>query len=317
MATPTILFVDDEAAILRTFRSLFYQDPIEVITMTDTTEALEILKSRDIALLITDYVMPGMNGIELLEQARHIAPDCMRILVTGYADIETALEAINRGAVYRFLTKPWDVAELKGMVMDAIREHSVILSLRSADEAKLLSLAQMIELKDPYTAGHCEKVARYALAIAARIGFAGDDLKHVQYASWLHDCGKIGVPEAILNYPGRLSEDMMTVVRKHSEWGADVASKAELPEPVVAMIRYHHEKHDGSGYPSGLAGDTIPLGARIIAIADVFDSLTAKRPYRDPLSRSEAVDILQKGKGSWFDPSLVDHFLAWLESVPE
>jgi len=315
--TPTILFVDDEPAMLRAFRALFYEDPIEVISVSNAAEALEVLASREISVLISDYVMPETNGIQLLEQAKHLYPDCMRILVTGYADIETALEAINRGAVYRFVTKPWVSEELKGMIKDAIREHTMVCSLRCADEAKLLSLAQMIELKDHHTMGHCENVARYALAIAARASLSGDDLKQVKFASWLHDCGKIGVPETILNYPGRLPEEMMQVVRKHSEWGADVARKAELPEPVVAMIRYHHEKYDGTGYPAGLAGVEIPLGARIIAIADVFDTLTAKRLYRDPLSREEAIAIIREGKGVWFDPELVDSFLEWLEGVPE
>lgn len=315
--TPTILFVDDEPAILRAFRALFYEDPIEVISVSSAAEALEVLASREISVLISDYVMPETNGIQLLEQAKHLYPDCMRILITGYADIETALEAINRGAVYRFVTKPWDGQELKGMIKDAIREHAMVCSLRCADEAKLLSIAQMIELKDQHTMGHCEKVARYALAVAARIGLAGDDLKQIKFASWLHDCGKIGVPEAILNYPGRLPEEMMRVMRKHSEWGADVARKADLPDSVVAMIRHHHEKYDGTGYPAGLAGAQIPLGARIIAIADVFDTLTAKRPYRDPLPREEVVTIIKEGKGTWFDPELVSRFLEWIEDLPE
>lgn len=315
--TPTILFVDDEPVVLRVFRALFAEEPVEVITVSTAAQALDVLKSRTISVLVADYMMPDMNGIELLEEAKRLFPDCSRILLTGYADVDIAIEAINRGAVYRFMTKPWDARELKSTVMDAIGEYSLITSLHSADEAKLLSLAQMIELKDHYTMGHCEKVARYALAMAARLGFSGEDLKHVKYASWLHDCGKIGVPEAVLNYPGRLSEEMMTIVRKHSDWGADVARKAALPGPVVDMIRYHHEKFDGTGYPAGLAGEAIPLGARIIAIADVFDSLTAKRPYRDPFSRQDAVGILLEGKGSWFDPQLLDHFLGWLETVPE
>ena len=181
----------------------------------------------------------------------------------------------------------------------------------------MLALAQMIELKDHHATGHCENVARYSLVMAVRAGMTDDDLKQIKFASWLHDCGKIGVPENILNYPGRLPEEMMQVVRKHSEWGADIARKAALPEPVVTMIRHHHERYDGTGYPDGLAGGQIPHGSRIIAIADVFDTMTAKRPYRDPLSREDAVAIIREGKGTWFDPELVDSFLQWLESVPE
>lgn len=315
--TPAILFVDDEPAVLRAFRSLFFEEPVEVISVSNATEAIAVLESREIAVLVTDYIMPSINGLELLERVKHSFPDCMRILVTGYADIEIALEAINRGEVYRFVTKPWDAAELRGMVLDAVREHTMICSLRCADEAKLLSLAQMIELKDCHTMDHCIHVAHYTLAMASRTSFSGEDLKHLKYASWLHDCGKIGVPESILNYPGRLPEEMLLVIRRHSEWGADVARKAELPEPVIAMIRHHHEKYDGTGYPAGLAGEQIPIGSRMIAIADVFDTLTVKRPYREPLSREEAFATIREGSGSWFDPRLVELFLDLFENRPD
>lgn len=314
---PAVLFVDDEPAVLRAFQELFYEEPVEVVSVSSVTEALNVLKSREIAVLVTDYVLPSFNGLELLELAKHSFPDCMRILITGYADIEIALEAINRAEIYRFVTKPWDVGELRSMVLDAVREHTLICSLRCADEAKLLSMAQMIEQKDHHAVSHCINVARYANAIASRTSFSGEDYKHLKYASWLHDCGKIGVPESILHYPGRLSEEMLLVIRRHSEWGADIARRAELPEPVVAMIRHHHEKYDGTGYPDGLAGEKIPFGARIIAIADVFDTLTVKRQYRDPLPWREAIAIIRAGSRSWFDYRLVEIFLESFENSPD
>lgn len=314
---PAVLFVDDEPAVLRAFQELFYEEPVEVVSVSSGAEALNVLESREIAVIVTDYLMPSCNGLELLEQAKHLFPDCMRILITGYADIEIALEAINRAEIYRFVTKPWDVSELRSMVLDAVREHTLICSLRCADEAKLLALAQMIEQKDHHAMSHCMNVARYALAMASRTSLSGEDRRHLKYASWLHDCGKIGVPESILHYPGRLSEEMLMVVRRHCEWGADIARRAGLPEPVVAMIRHHHEKYDGTGYPDGLAGEKIPPGARVIAIADVFDTLTVKRQYRDPLPWHEAIAIIRAGSRSWFDAHLVELFLELFNNRPD
>lgn len=308
--TPVILFVDDEPGVLAAVRRIFLEEPVEVVTAGGGEEALELLRERDVAVIVSDNMMPGMTGIQFLEKTKLIAPDAMRILMTGYADIQAAIDAINRGGVFRFLTKPWDNDHLRRTVIEGIREHQVVVALKSADEAKLLSLAQTIELKDHYTRGHCESVAQYALAIAAAAGLAGEALKDIKYASWLHDCGKIGVPEELLNYPGRLTEEMQFVVRKHSEWGADVAKKAALPDAVVSAILHHHEKYDGSGYPMGLSGKSIPLGARIVSIADVYDAMTTDRPYRKALSKEEALKVLCDGRGSWFDPELTDLFIA-------
>lgn len=310
--TPVVLFVDDEPCVLSAVRRIFLEDQIELVTAGSGADGLSVLRARAVAVIVSDNMMPGMSGIRFLEQAKLLAPDTIRILMTGYADVQSAMDAINRGGVYRFLTKPWDNDNLRRTVLDGVREHGIVSALKSADEAKLLSLAQTIELKDHYTRGHCENVAKYALAIAASAGLVRDDLKDIKYASWLHDCGKIGVPEEILNYPGRLTEDMMRIVRRHSEWGADVAGKAALPDVVVKAILHHHEKYDGSGYPHGISGEAIPLGARILAIADVYDAVTTDRPYRTAMHKKDALNIICEGRSTWFDPVLADYFIAWM-----
>lgn len=310
--TPVVLFVDDEPGVLSAVRRIFLEEQVEVVTAGSGAEGLAVLRGCEVAVIVSDNMMPGMNGIQFLEQARLLAPDTTRILMTGYADMQAAMDAINRGGVFRFLTKPWDNEYLRKTVLEGVREHGIVSALKSADEAKLLSLAQTIELKDHYTRGHCENVAQYALAIAAAAGLAGEELKNIKYASWLHDCGKIGVPEEILNYPGRLTEEMMLVVRKHSEWGADVARKAALPDVVVNAILHHHEKYDGSGYPHGISGGAIPLGARILAIADVYDAVTTDRPYRTAMQKKDAMNIICEGRSAWFDPELADYFIAWM-----
>jgi len=308
--TPVILFVDDEPGVLAAARRIFYDQPVSVVTAESGEEALEILQSRAVAVIVSDNMMPGMSGIQFLERARDLVPDTIRVLLTGYADVQAAIDAINRGGVYRFLTKPWNNEQLLRTVMDGVQEHDVVASLKNADEAKLLSLAQAVELKDSYTHGHCENVARYSLSIAAAASIGGKQLRDIKYASWLHDCGKIGVPEEILNYPGRLTDEMMFIVRKHSEWGADVARKAALPDAVVKAILHHHEKYDGTGYPRGLTGEAIPVEARIVTIADVYDALVTDRPYRAALPKEEALRIICEGRATWFDPVLAGMFVS-------
>ncbi len=308
--TPVILFVDDEPGVLAAARRIFYDQPVSVITAASGEEALEILRKQDVAVIVSDNMMPGMSGIQFLERARDLVPDTIRILLTGYADVQAAIDAINHGGVYRFLTKPWNNEQLHRTVMDGIHEHTMVADLKSADEAKLLSLAQAVELKDSYTHGHCEHVARYSLTIAAAAGLAGKQLRDIKYASWLHDCGKIGVPEEVLNYPGRLTDEMMFIVKKHSEWGADVARKAALPDAVVKAILHHHEKYNGTGYPRGIAGEAIPVEARIVTIADVYDALVTDRPYRAALPKEQALRIICEGRATWFDPVLAGLFVS-------
>lgn len=304
----TVLFVDDEINVLRSLERLFVQEDIRTLTATSASEAADIMKNNKVAVIVTDNLMPGTNGIDLLQRAKDISPESIRILMTAHADLQSAIDAINKGEVYKFLTKPWSDSELRDVVFEAVKRHQLILSLKRADEATLLSLAQTIELKDPYTKGHCDRVAQYALMIAGAMGLPEEEQEYIKYGSWLHDCGKIGVPESILNHQGPLSPEQFEVVKKHSRWGADVVRLAKLPEIVINIILYHHERYNGKGYPLGLKGDDIPLEARIVAVADAYDALTSDRPYRRRISAKEAAAILKEAKGSAFDPKIVEIF---------
>jgi putative nucleotidyltransferase with HDIG domain len=305
-----ILFVDDEQNILNSLERLFYDAPFTVLTASSASEAMKLVQQNSVSVIISDNIMPGINGISFLSWAKTASPDSVRLIMTGYADMQTAIDAINRGEVYRFITKPWDPAELKGIVQDSFVKYRIIIALRAADESKLLSLAQAIELKDPYTKGHCERVAMYSTIIAEAIGIPDDMKKKIRDGSWLHDCGKIGVPEAILNKPGKLSPEQFEIVKKHSCWGAEVTRKAMLHETVINIALHHHEKYDGQGYPHGLAGDRIPVEARIVSIADAYDAITSDRPYRTKLSPERAFDYLRSEKNISFDPALVDAFIS-------
>jgi len=304
-----VLFVDDEENILHSVERVFSDKDIRILKASSAEKALEIIKTEDIAVLVSDNLMPGMKGTELLSRARDISPDTVRILMTAHADLATAINAINEGEVFRFVVKPWENDMLEGVVQDGINRHRIVRSLKTEDESKLLSLAQTIELKDPYTRGHCDRVAKYALMIAEALMIGEDKKIELKYGSWLHDCGKIGVPEKILNLKRRLKEEEYEIVKKHSLWGADVARQARLADGVVNIILYHHERFDGQGYPTGIKEKDIPFEARIVSVADVYDALVTDRPYRKGHSIENAKGIILSMKGTLLDPELVDIFI--------
>ena len=307
-----VLFLDDEPAILDALRRLFIDDRVAVLTSTRGTDALNKLENNEISVLVSDNLMPGMRGVEFLQRARRLSPDTVRIMLTGRADLEAALDAINKGEVYKFITKPWVDDELRTTVLHSISRYETVRSLRCADEHSLYSIGQTIELKDPYTKGHCDRVAEYAVAIAEMMGLEKGLRESIRRGSWLHDCGKIGVPEAILNFTGPLTEEQMGKVRNHPAWGAEVARLAHLPDTVVNVILYHHERFDGKGYPSGLKAEEIPLEARVVHVVDIYDALTSDRAYRGRLSRDMALKTLMDNRGTCSDPYIVDSFVGFL-----
>jgi response regulator RpfG family c-di-GMP phosphodiesterase len=307
--TGTILFVDDEPNVLASLQRTFLDADLTVLTASDGLGAIDILKQQPVSVITSDNMMPGMTGIELLRQAKEVAPDTVRILLTAFADASAAISAINSGEVYKFITKPWDNNDLKRVMHEAVERHQTVASLKRADEAMLRSLAQTIELKDPYTRGHCDRVAGFAVRLAETLSLPEETRRNIKHGSWLHDCGKIGVPGAVLNFNGPLSPEQMAIVKNHSQWGADVAKLAHLPETVINVIMYHHEHFDGTGYPTGLKGRDIPLEARIVTVADTFDAMTSDRPYRKGLSLEAALERIEGLKGSLFDPQITDLFL--------
>jgi putative nucleotidyltransferase with HDIG domain len=205
--------------------------------------------------------------------------------------------------------KPWNDRMLVSTVTEAVNRYRLVRSLRAGDELTLRSLAHAIELKDPYTRGHSDRVAEYALMIADTFNLP-DDLKRViKFGSIIHDCGKIGVPENILNKRSSLSIEEYDIIKNHPRWGADVALQANLDPRVVNIILHHHEKYDGSGYPAGLKGDEIPLEVQIVTAADVYDALTSDRCYRKRYSDEKAARIMLEMKNVIFDPQVIDRFI--------
>lgn len=307
--TEKVLFLDDDMNILNAVSRVFDDSGMEITTTNDPQIALDIIHKGEVAVVVSDNMMPGLLGTDFLARVRALCPDTVRIMFSGYADFSSAIEAINRCEVYKFIMKPWNNSELISIIREGLDRHRLIRTLRTSDEPTLLSLAQTIELRDPYTRGHCDSVAYFALTIAETLGLPEDTQVQIKYGSWLHDCGKIGVPEAILNKTGPLTPEEYDVIKKHPVWGAEVAKQAMLSHIAVDIIQSHHERWDGAGYPIGIGMTDIPLEARIVSIADIFDALTSDRSYRKQHHRLDAMGILYSMKGTFFDPDLTDVFL--------
>ncbi|WP_026841503.1 HD domain-containing phosphohydrolase [Citrifermentans bremense] len=313
----TILFVDDERSYLAYTRGVFENRGLNVLTAASALEALKIVEEQNVAVVISDNEMPGMRGIELLSKIKEVSPHTVKIMMTGSADLSTTLAAINSGEVFRFVLKPWKKADMLRAVKDGIRRYRVLQSLKREDEFILFSLAQTIELKDASTKGHCDRVATLANKIAERLGVSEEIKQEIRYGSWLHDCGKIGVPEAILNAERGLTDEEFQVVMKHPEWGCEVVRKANLSKTVQNIVLYHHERYDGRGYPQKLDGDRIPIEAQIVATADICDALTMDRPYRRGFTRDETIRTMNEMKGNHLAPRLVEVLLEVLAEEAE
>ncbi len=315
--TDIVLFVDDEPMVLRSIERAFLNSPYKIMTTGDADEALDIVRNEPVAVVVTDQRMPKMQGIELLERVKTISPPTVKILLTGYADLATAVRAINSGEVFRFIQKPWQDAELAELVAAAYRRFELQRSLAGADEAKLLAIAETIELKDPLTQGHCKRVAEYAMRMAGRLTVDKNIQRCIRAGAWLHDCGKIGIPESILNHCGALDESGMALVRNHPQWGAEVVRLAGMGNEAVNVVLCHHERYDGTGYPLQLSGEQIPLEARIVAIADMYDAVTSDRPYRKKRTPNEALEILRHEQGRALDPVLTQMFIDMIGTTGE
>lgn len=309
-----VLFIDDEVNILNSIKRVFAERDFILHTACSARKGLEILSRNEIAVVITDNKMPGMNGLDLLRLAKVISPDTIRIMLTGYASLDTAIEAINSGEVFRFVVKPWNDKALDETLEDALQRYQIVKQLQYCDESVMLSIAQTIELKDSYTRGHCDRVAKYAIMISRALGLPEETVQEIKHGSWLHDCGKIGVPGTILNSSDKLDASQYEIVKKHCLWGAEVARQARLPSRIINIILYHHENFMGGGYPAGLNGCEIPLEARIVSVADTYDALTSNRPYHKAIEHEEAQNILTEKQGTHLDPDLVSLFCQVLSS---
>lgn len=299
--TGTILVVDDQAANRELLDEFLSTEGFKVITVDHGSAAIQQLATTQIDLVLLDVTMPGITGFEVCKRIKsNPETDLIPVvLITALSEKQDRLEGIRAGAD-DFLIRPVDSTELLARVRSLLKLKSRTDELERA-ESVLFSLARSIESKDPYTHGHCERLADYSVSLGQQAGLSEDQIVALRRAGVVHDIGKVAVPDAILLKPGRLTEEDWAVVRQHPVIGERICAPLKSFRSVLPIIRHHHEKCDGSGYPDGLRGDEIPIGARILQIVDVFDALTTQRPYKKALTTADAFRIMQEevSKGWW------------------
>ncbi|MDP2785441.1 MAG: response regulator [Sulfurimicrobium sp.] len=352
---PALLFVDDEANILSALRRLFRPHGYRVHTAEGGAQGLELLEREPVDLVISDMRMPNMDGAQFLEQVRHKWPDTVRILLTGYADVSSTIAAINKGQIYRYISKPWNdddivllvkqALELKNLEREKLRlealaqrQNEELKELNANLEAKVLERTQevrqtmsfldlankklkesfitslkvfsnLIELRERSLAGHSRRVADLARTLAKRLNLSDSEVNDVFAAALLHDIGKIGLPDTVLAKPFvALAGEERDLVLRHPATGQAALMGLEQLHGAATLIRAHHERWDGMGYPDGLSGLAIPMGARILALANDYDAVQIGTQLSKKLTQSEAVTYIVEGRGKRYDPQVVDVF---------
>jgi len=347
MSEGNILVIDDEKTMCNLLKDSLSEQGYNVTTTQKAKDGLQHARNSLFDLIITDLKMPKIDGIGIIRRIKEFDTDNMVIVITGYPSFETVREALRLGA-YDYITKPFNLEEIFFIVKRAIEfrrlqlankklmkeleEENIILekkveertgdlkklyhNMQSAYMATVKALAQTIDAKDHYTHSHSENVTKYAVAIAKEMGFSQREVHTLREACQLHDLGKIGIHDYILNKSEKLTQEEWEKIRSHSLRGAEILEPLAFLDEVVILIRQHHERYDGTGYPNGLRGEEIKLGARIIAVADAFDAMTSERPYRKAYSKEYTISKLKETSGTQFDPQVVKAFLEVLKKEP-
>ena len=315
--TQTALIVDDQPPVANALARLLHNEGLATDVVLDGQSALRSLDRHPPDIVLLDVGLPDLSGLEVCRRIKANSASRLIpvVLVSGSWGRAHRIAAINAGAD-DFIPKPVDAEELKARVRALLNVKQYTSELESA-EAVVVSLALMVEARDPYTAGHCERLARYAAALGAAVAMGADDQTALRRGGYLHDIGKIAIPDSILLKNGPLTADEIALMRCHPTIGTELCANLHSLEPVLPIVGQHHERLDGSGYPNGLKGDQISPLAHVMAIVDVFDALTTTRPYRPALSMARACEELQSEvRVGRFSGDLVGAFVGLIRSTP-
>lgn len=309
-----ILIVDDNPALGESLTSILSSSGHSVALAMSGQEALRTIHSHPPELILLDLNLPDASGHAICaslknDERTRLIPI---VIITASDEREAQLQSISAGAD-GYLQKPIDLEELDTRVNALLRVKRWNDTLEPAENV-IFALANAVEAKDPYTQGHLRRLGIYASAIGQRLGLSNTALMALRNGALLHDVGKVGIDEAIIRKQGPLSTSEYRAMQQHTLIGEHIVAPLRLGTSVGPIVRGHHERWDGKGYPDGLAGEAIPLGARIVAVADAFDAMTTQRPYNKVCSKREAIERLRHGRGIYWDPKVVDAFVAWLES---
>lgn len=309
-----VLIVDDDARIRRILSRMLTPEGFEVLEAPDGEGALVLAEGEDPDLILLDVLMPTLSGFEVCRRLKGMEEFRMTpiVLITGLSDVEDRIMGIQAGAD-DFLSKPFEPTELLARVKSLLRMKQYTDELERA-ETVLFTLARAIEERDRYTQGHCDRLARYGRTLAARLGLGEEDQQALHRGGIVHDIGKVAVPDAILNKEGPLTPEERDIIKDHPVSGVRICQPLKSLRKVLPIVRHHHEKMDGSGYPDGLKGEEIPITARILSVVDVYDALTTDRPYRRSSPPETALEILEEETHrGWWDPRVVAAFRAMVE----
>ena len=343
MDNRNLLIVDDEPAIIRSLERELRPEGYAIHTAATGAKGLDLLKQRDFGVILSDYMMPEMDGIAFLELAKEQMPDSARILLTGYGSLNNAMNAVNFSHIFGYLTKPWPAGLLKETIARGFEHHQLIREnkelqrvtsaqndlLKCANEnledqvrertrqlqealregLKMLALAA--EAKDDSTGDHINRIQKITAEICRGLGLPREQCDLISFSSIMHDVGKIHIPDNILKKAGPLSPEERRIMQTHTAAGEKILGENAFYETARQIARSHHERWDGTGYPDGLKGEEIPLSARIVAVADVYDALTHERPYKAAWTMEKALSEMRSLSGALFDPIILDIFMRY------
>jgi response regulator RpfG family c-di-GMP phosphodiesterase len=340
-STARILIVDDEPAVCGLLKEALSFEGYDCQTRSNGKEALEALRLQPFDVVLTDLNMPGMSGLELLDAGRAMSPHSTFVMATAESDVRVGIQAMKQGAA-DYLVKPLQIESVRSSVERALKSkrleidierhnrelerlveertrqlYSAVERVEQTYDETLEVLGAALDARDDETAGHAVRVTRYCLEIARAMGCTEDQLNQIARGSYLHDVGKIGIPDAILLKQGKLSVQERSVMQAHVQIGYDLVSRAAFMSNAAEIVLAHHERYDGTGYPRGLKTEDIPLGARIFAVADTLDAMTSDRPYRRAFPFSVARAEIENQATHQFDPRVVQAFLSIPQSVWE
>jgi putative two-component system response regulator len=305
----TVLIIDDQPQSLEAMRDALLPLGFEVWQALEGTSGLLLARERQPDVILLDVMMPGIDGFEVCRRLK--ADEETRLLpvvfLTGLDSRDARLKGLEAGAT-DFLTKPFDLVELEVRVRNLVSFRRLTQDLDDA-ERMLFAVARAVEARDEGTGDHCDRLSLLAARLGQHMGLDPESVKTLRRAGYLHDIGKIGIPDAVLLKPGKLDEAEWSVMRSHVKIGVQICTPLRTLRPVLPVIRHHHERRDGSGYPDGLSGDDIPLLARVFQVVDVFDALTNDRPYRKALPAEEALAVLREETArGWWDREVLEEF---------
>ncbi len=321
-----ILIVDDEGAVRKLLHQKLAGEGYCCEEASNADQALDKLRNNTFGLVILDIKMPGESGVALLADIKVSYPDIAVIMATAINDTSIVIRCMKQGA-YDYITKPFNMDEVDLSVNRALEKRRLKLEnrdyqqhleqkvevqarqIRAAFLNAITALAYALEAKDKYTSGHSQRVAEISVALASELSMPPASIEKLRLAGLIHDIGKIGVRESVLNKPGKPTDVQFQHIKYHCELGERILTPIVDDKEILKIVRHHHECYDGTGYPDGLAGKQIPLGARILAVADAYDAMTSERPYRKAMSTEMAYAEIDRGKGKQFNPEVADAFL--------